>query len=69
VSKIVLITGANKGIGFEVARQLGRSGYRSARRTRRLARRSGPQQSLVLRALTFALSSQTLVVPTRQPPH
>src|ERR1700722_15386691 len=106
MAKVVLITGANKGIGFEVARQLGRSGFtvllgaRDASRGEAAAaklRAEGsdvrpviadlgraheplpalaparsdkpPRQSLAQKPQMFALSSQTLVVPTRRPPH
>ena len=46
MSKVALVTGANKGIGFEISRQLGRAGYTVLMGSRDAARGEKAAESL-----------------------
>ena len=56
-ARVILITGANKGIGFEVARQLGKAGHRILLGARDLAR--GPEAAATLNADVFTSVDDT----------
>lgn len=54
IKQVALITGANKGIGFETARQLGKLGITVVLGSRNGSKGEAPQRSYAPRASMYA---------------
>lgn len=59
MAKVVLVTGANKGIGFEVSRELGRAGFTVLLGARDTARGEELLANYVARVLMFVSLRRT----------
>ncbi len=67
-SKIALITGANKGLGLEMSRQLGHQGITILLAARDLSKGEAAAKALAAKASTSAPFSSTSPAPPTSPP-
>jgi NAD(P)-dependent dehydrogenase (short-subunit alcohol dehydrogenase family) len=64
-ARLALITGANKGIGFEIARQLGKAGHRVLLGARNESLGEAAASDSRPRVSRFALSTSTSAIRQR----